>query len=68
MLTNGWMVVRAGQDASPPTKDGHDRKVEIFHSAANPDAGDHDNVGQQGANMGNQEVFWAGRFKARARE
>ena len=35
---------RNGQGASP-AKDGHDRKVDIFHSAANPD-GDHDDVSQ----------------------
>ena len=45
---------RNGQGASP-TKDGHDRKVEIFHSAANPD-GDHDDVGQ-GTYMENHGAY-----------
>ena len=37
MLTNSRMVGRDGQaGAAPKPKDGRDRKVHIFHSAANP--------------------------------
>ena len=45
ILTNSWMGGRDGRDASLPTKDGHDRKADIFHWAANP-GGEDDDVGK----------------------